>query len=77
MSQETAKDWVEEAVAGLPALLTAKEAAKVLRTTRRTLYRWLAIGRIASVKRPGGDTSSLLIPKASLVAYLRSLEVAA
>lgn len=78
MSAEVAnEDWVEAAVAGLPAILTAQEAAKVLRTTKRTIYRWCAMGRIASVKRPGGEQAAVLIPKPALVAYLRSLEVAA
>lgn len=76
MSNEAQKDWVDEAVEGLPPLLKTKEAAKVLRTTPRTLYRWIASGRIKTVKRPGGDASAVLIPKAALVAYLRSLEAA-
>lgn len=73
---EQQEDWVDEAVNGLPAILTAEEAAKVLRTTKRTLYRWCAMGRIASVKRPGGEQSAVLIPKSALVAYLRGLEAA-
>jgi excisionase family DNA binding protein len=72
----TKEDWVEATVAGLPALITAEEAATVLRTTKRTLYRWCAMGRIASVKRPGGEQAAVLIPKSALVAYLRGLEAA-
>lgn len=70
----TGQDWVEAALEGLPPLVKTKEAAKALRTTPRTLYRWIALGRIATVKRPGGDASALLIPKAALATYLRSLE---
>lgn len=74
MSNEAEKDWVEATLEGLPPLVKAKEAAVVLRTTPRTLYRWIALGRILTVKRPGGDASAVLIPKASLAKYLRSLE---
>jgi hypothetical protein len=72
----TKEDWVETTVAGLPALLTAAETAKVLRTTPRSIYKWCAMGRLGSVKRPGGGNTALLIPKASLAAYLRGLEAA-
>lgn len=66
-------DWVDAAVAGLPPLITTEEAVEVLRTTRRNLYRWLATGKIASVKHGFGGSSRVLIPKPALVKYLRSI----
>jgi excisionase family DNA binding protein len=76
MSSEAQKDWVDEAVEGLPPLLKTSEAAKVLRTTTRTLYRWIAVGRLKTVKRPGAHSSTVLIPKSAIVDYLRGLEAA-
>lgn len=66
-------DWVDDAVQGLPALVTTEEAVQVLRTTRRNLYRWLATGKIPSVKHGFGGSSRVLIPKPALVKYLRSI----
>ena len=73
MTLKAAPDWVDEAVAGLPALVTTAEAIKVLRTTQRNLYRWIAIGKITAVKHGCGGSSRVLIPKPALVKYLRGL----
>lgn len=70
---EAEQDWVAAAVEGLPALITTEEAVEVLRTTRRNLYRWLADGKIASVKHGFGGSARVLIPKPALVKYLRSI----
>jgi excisionase family DNA binding protein len=66
--------WVEEAVAGLPVLVTTAEATKVLRTTQRNLYRWIAIGKITAVKDTCGGSTRVLIPKSALVKYLSGLQ---
>lgn len=65
-------DWIAETVASLPALLTVDEACTALRVGRRALYRWVSCGRLAAVK----TQRRVLVPRAAVEAYLRSLEAA-
>jgi excisionase family DNA binding protein len=66
--------WIEDAIAALPALVTTDEAASALRMSKRTLARNLADGRIKSVRHGEGGAARRLIPRGALAAYLRSLE---
>lgn len=75
MSSE--KDWVEEAIEGLPPLLTVKEACTVLRTSARNFYRLAAAGRIYAPKSSESGPARLLVPRASIAKYLRSLDARA
>jgi len=76
-TQETAKsaDWITEALRGAPAILTAPEACAILRCGRRQLYRLTAAGRLQGVRAHASGSARLLIPRASMEAYLRGLEV--
>lgn len=69
--------WITEALADLPPIVTVEEAADVIRTTRRNLYRMVAAGRLHAVKAAEGGSGRLLIPRASLEKYLRRLDGAA
>ena len=66
--------WVEEAKASLPALCTTDEAMRLLRTSRRTLYRWIAAGKIKAVKTGAGGSSRVHVPRAAIAEYLAGLE---
>ncbi len=66
--------WIDEALAGLPPLLTAAEATTVLRTSRRNLHRLVMAGRIQALRATESGSSRVLIPRAALEKYLRSLE---
>ena len=70
-------DWVAEAVASLPPLVTTGEAIATLRTSKRNLYRLVAAGRLHAVRQAERGSSRLLIPRASIEKYLRSLDVRA
>ncbi len=71
------EDWVAEALAGLPALLTVQEAMPVIRTSRRQFYRLVASGKIHAIKATEAQPGRLLIPRGSLEKYLRSLDARA
>ena len=58
----------------LPELLTAAEAAKALRTSRRNLNRWIASGRLQAVRGGAGGSSRVLVPKAAVAEFLAALE---
>jgi len=75
-AQETVKtpDWITEALRGASALLTTPEACAILRCGRRNLYRLTASGRLKGVRAHDSGSSRLLIPRASMEAYLRGLE---
>lgn len=60
-------------VAGMPALLTADEAATALRTSRRNLHRWIAAGRLRAVRGGSGGSSRVLVPRESIKEFLASL----
>jgi excisionase family DNA binding protein len=70
-----AQDWISETVSTLAPICTAAEAAAVLRTTTRNLRRMVARGRINAVRACDGGSSRVLIPRAEIGRYLRSLAV--
>lgn len=76
MSGGASRQRERAAAAGLPELLTAAEAADVLRTSRRNLARWVSTGRLRAVKGGAGGSSRVLIPRAAVVEFLAALEVA-
>ena len=67
-------DWISEAIAALPPIVTTDEAISVLRTTRRNLYRKIASGHLHAVRSAEGGSARLLIPRSSLEKYLRRLD---
>jgi len=66
-------DWIAEALAPLPAICTANEAATVLRTTPRNLRRMISLGRLTGFHGAEGGSSRLMVPRASIESYLRGL----
>ena len=52
-----------------PIYLTVKETHKLLRISRRTLYRWIETGKIKPVQMPG--SRSLLFPKQEILNKLK------
>jgi len=72
-SQTGNNDWAADAVADLPPLATAKEVAAVLRTSHRTLQRYVAIGRLKAVRTDGGSARTLF-PRQGVVDFLRGCE---
>ncbi|MES1188658.1 MAG: helix-turn-helix domain-containing protein [Myxococcales bacterium] len=67
--------WIVASVADLPAFLTLSETAQYLRVSERQVYRLAETGRLVMVSK-GGEKSRRLVPKASIVEYLRGLEAA-
>jgi len=61
-----------EIAAILPLLATIVEVADLLRVNPRTLKRYIASGRIRSVRADAGS-SRVLIPRAEVERYLRGL----
>jgi len=53
-----------------PALLTTAEAMALARCTRRTLSRWIASGRIDSVRPVSAGSGRRLILRSSLLDFL-------
>ena len=66
-------DWIDEATAGMPALVTANEAALLLRTSPRNVRRMVADGRITGVRARETGSSRLLVPSSEIGRYLRGL----
>lgn len=66
-------DWISEATKDLPAITTAAEAAKVLRTSPRNLRRMVVDGRIQAIRERESGSSRVLVPRASIESYLRGL----
>lgn len=66
--------WIDDTVAELPPLLTTDEAMRVLRTSRRNLYRWIAAGKLGAVRGGVGGSARVLVPRAAISEYLRSME---
>ncbi len=62
-------------MAGLPPLVTVEELVKLLRTSRRQVYRLISTGRIQTVKQSDGGSSRNLAPRTEVHKYLRSLVV--
>jgi excisionase family DNA binding protein len=65
---------VSEAVADLRPLATVEETAKVLRVCTRQVRRLTVAGRLHAVRAAHGGSSRLLVPRASIEKYLRSLD---
>lgn len=51
------------AVKDLPALCTVAEAAKTFRCSTRNVRRWIAVGRLPSLRVVQADQSRVLIPR--------------
>lgn len=66
-------DWIAHAIEGLPALMTAHEAAAALRCSRRTLGRLAATGQLQARRAAHGGSSRLLVPREALAEYLARL----
>jgi hypothetical protein len=62
--------WIQEAVADLPALTTAAEAARALRTSPRNLRRHIAAGRLKAIRAEETGSSRVLIPRLEIVRFL-------
>jgi excisionase family DNA binding protein len=56
-------------MAGLAALMTISETAKLLRVSPSTVRNWAAKGRVPFIELPGGDYR---IPREELLATLRA-----
>jgi excisionase family DNA binding protein len=70
-------DWIGEVIADLPKLCTSEEVCGVLRITPRHLYRLVSAGKITAVKSADAGKSRLIIPRASVEAWLRERAEAA
>ncbi len=70
-------DWIAETVAALPPLVTVKEAMHLLRSSKPTVYRLAAAGRLRAVRASERGSSPMLFPRSELERFLRSLEVVA
>lgn len=56
-------------------MLTTKEAAKMLGVTTRTVTRMVLSGKLPNAIKVGDYSKApLLIPKSSIIAYLKSME---
>ncbi len=62
---------VEEAVAGLPALVPIKLACECLGISACTLRRWANRGRLRVLKTVPGTSGRVLVPKAELGRLIR------
>lgn len=69
----TGTAWVDEALAGTPALLTVEETIGILRMSRRSFYRLLSTGRINAFRASETGSSRNLVPRSEVARYLRSL----
>jgi hypothetical protein len=66
---------INEIEASLPALATAGEAAHALRMSPRNLRRLIVAGRIGAMRERESGSSRVLVPRAEIGRYLRSLAV--
>lgn len=73
MATHTDPDWLEDALGGLPPMLTVDEAMAVLRCSRRQVYRLTSTGRVPALRARATGPSRLLIPRAGLRDYLAGL----
>jgi hypothetical protein len=67
-------DWIDEAVGGLPPLVTTEETLKLLRICRRTFYKLVSLGKIKTLKQSTAHSAKHMVPRAEIARYLRSLE---
>lgn len=63
-------EYIDQAAADLPAMLTRKEAQCLARVSGRTISRWIDSGRLQATKTSPGRCGRVLIPKAALVRLL-------
>jgi excisionase family DNA binding protein len=66
-------EWLSAILTELPPLLTAEEAASLLRTSRRNLQRWIASGRLRAIAGGVGGSSRVLVPRTEIARFLASL----
>lgn len=64
------RDPIDESLQDVPPLLTADEAANLLRSSRRQLNRWIAAGHLKAIKCGPQRGNKLLIPKTSIAEFL-------
>lgn len=69
----TNADWVDEALAGQPALMDADQTCGALMMSRATLNRRMALGLIRAVRHRDSGSARLIFPRAEVARYLRSL----
>ncbi|HET7545169.1 MAG TPA: helix-turn-helix domain-containing protein [Polyangiaceae bacterium] len=67
--------WIAEVIATVPALASIDETGKVLRKSKQTVRRLVRTGRLHGVRAVESGSSPVLIPRASIESYLRSLVV--
>lgn len=67
--------WIAEVVAAVPPLASISETGKALRKSKQTVRRLVRTGRLHGVRAVESGSSPVLIPRASIESYLRSLEV--
>jgi excisionase family DNA binding protein len=53
-------------------LLTTEEACKVLRVTRRTLYRWISVGKLRAMKSDPGGAGRVFVQRRAVEALIAS-----
>jgi len=70
-------DWISDVVADLPALATAAETSKALRTSPRNLRRHIAAGRLVAIRAEESGSSRVLVPRAEIERFLRACAGAA
>ncbi|HYQ03544.1 MAG TPA: excisionase family DNA-binding protein [Polyangiaceae bacterium] len=73
MSSAQVIDTIAEIENSLPLLATANEAAKALRTSGRNIRRLIVAGRITALRARESGSSRVLIPRAEIGRYMRSL----
>lgn len=70
---EQKQNWIDEAVDNLPALLHVSEVERLLRIKRRKTNQLVADGSLKGVRHRSTGSSPLLITRASVADYLRSI----
>lgn len=70
---QSVPSWVDDALRDYPPLGTVKQFIELTNMSEREFYRLKAMGRIKTVQR-NGDRTRIMIPRASVRAYLESLE---
>jgi excisionase family DNA binding protein len=69
-SEASRAEIAKQLVAELPPILSVDETAKVLRISRRTLGKLLALKRIKTIRYTTGGSARVLIPRTSIEAFL-------
>jgi hypothetical protein len=66
-------DWIDEVVGALPPIVTSEEAFKLLRISRRSFYKLVALGKIKTLKQSTAHSAKHMVVRSELARYLRSL----